>query len=141
LIHRLKIRPLSDGPPGVHKVEYEVKDALLVLHLSQGGGGKVSPPGEVPAVPWLNLELLGCSPASYLTSSKGGLLLTDEEMTLAKLNKYVQVKDSLSPASVVLCTVLRIRIREDPSFFIRIRNSCSGLGSGSGSKSVVLINN
>ena len=89
-------RPLTGGPPGpdVRKADFELKGAVLVLHLSQCGGCG----GGEPAVPWVNLELVGCPPASYLPSpaTRGGLLLlTDHEITLAKLNEYVQVETVL----------------------------------------------
>jgi hypothetical protein len=51
-------------------VEYEVKDAVLVLHLSPGAVAAPSSSGAAPALPWVNLELVGgCSPASYLPAS------------------------------------------------------------------------
>ncbi len=76
-------------------MEYEVKDAVLVLHLSPGAAAAPSSSGAAPALPWVNLELVGgCSPASYLPASatRGGLLLTEQELTVPKLNKYVQVR-------------------------------------------------
>jgi hypothetical protein len=81
----------------MQKVEkFEVKGAQLVLHLApQGVGGAVGGAELLPAVPWLNVELVGCRAASYLPSTRGGLLLTDQDMTLPKLNKYVQVKDRI----------------------------------------------
>jgi hypothetical protein len=52
-------------------VEYEVKDAVLVLHLSPAAAAAApSSGGAAPALPWVNLELVGgCSPASYLPAS------------------------------------------------------------------------
>ena len=87
-------RPLEGGKPGgMRQVEYEVKDAVLVLHLSQGAAA-AAPSGAAPAVPWVNLELVGCNPAGYLppSATRGGLLLTEPEFSVPKLTKYVQVK-------------------------------------------------
>ena len=95
------LRQKTSGGLNISKTEtFEVKGAKLELNIvpgfpagysggeaAGGGGGTAS-----PALPWVNVELLGCTPAKYIGSSKGGLLLPKpEEMTINKLTSLVQV--------------------------------------------------
>jgi len=92
------LRPLPSSPPSsyLNKEEYELKGAKLTLTVSKGfpadysGGVNGSLDGDmVPAVPWCNVHLLNCQPASYISSSQGGILLP-QDLNLSSLISLVQ---------------------------------------------------
>lgn len=92
------LRPLLSSPPSsyLNKEEYELKGAKLTLTVSKGfpadysGGVNGSLDGDmVPAVPWCNVHLLNCQPASYISSSQGGILLP-QDLNLSSLISLVQ---------------------------------------------------
>ena len=78
---------------------FEVKGAKLELNIVPGfpagysnGDAPSSSGGSAPALPWVNLELMGCAPAKYVKSTKGGMLLPHgEDMTISKLTNIIQV--------------------------------------------------
>ena len=77
---------------------FEVKGAKLELNIVPGfpagysnGDAPSSSGGSAPALPWVNLELMGCAPAKYVKSTKGGMLLPHgEDMTISKLTNIIQ---------------------------------------------------
>ena len=90
------LRPKKGNLTGISKSEtFDVKDAKIELCITPGFPGDYSngdSPSGSPAVPWVNVELVGCTPAGYIASSKGGILLPSTgEITLPQIQSNVQV--------------------------------------------------
>jgi len=91
------VRPLKTDPKTSLKREsYDLKGAKLELVVVHGfppgySSGSPAPSGAVPSSPWVNLCLLGSSPAPYIGSRCGGLLLPPSgSLTLAALTEHAQ---------------------------------------------------